>query len=127
MSGYAAAPIRAPARLRNAWRALGDTEQYAPQERPVDTESVYVCCRCDEPLFATRSLLTQKGKWISFDASVCPEALAFTSDTGHGLERTSISCGACGVALGHAFADGPTKTGRRYCVDPNAVECRIGL
>ena len=43
-------------------------------------------------------------------------------DTKFGMKRTEIECAKCGGHLGHLFDDGPTETGKRYCVNSLSLE-----
>lgn len=39
------------------------------------------------------------------------------------MRRTEATCATCGSHLGHIFEDGPTETGKRYCM--NSVCLRL--
>ncbi len=79
-------------------------------------DGTYACAACGNPLFASDAKFDSGTGWPSFDAAL-PGAVETHADTTHGMQRMDITCGRCGSHLGHVFDDGPTKTGKRYCIN----------
>jgi peptide-methionine (R)-S-oxide reductase len=76
----------------------------------------YNCKVCQNPLFSSDAKFDSGTGWPSFDTAL-PGAVNFTEDHSHGMNRTEITCAKCGSHLGHMFSDGPTETGKRYCLN----------
>ena len=79
-------------------------------------EGVYHCVACGNPLFASDTKFDSGTGWPSFDEAL-PNAVRLETDTTLGVSRTETLCAKCGSHLGHLFNDGPTKTGKRYCMN----------
>lgn len=79
-------------------------------------DGIYKCVACDNPIFASDAQFDSGSGWPSFDQAI-PNAVKEIEDNDHGMHRTEIVCAKCNSHLGHVFNDGPTKTGRRYCIN----------
>ncbi len=79
-------------------------------------EGTYKCAVCANPLFPSSAKFDSGTGWPSFDEAL-PGAVILKPDTEYGMNRTEVVCAKCGSHLGHVFDDGPTKTGKRYCMN----------
>lgn len=82
---------------------------------------VYCCGGCGTPLFESQSKFDGHCGWPSFDACL-PGSVAYNEDFTYGMSRIEIVCANCGGHLGHVFEDGPTISGKRYCVNSLSVD-----
>lgn len=79
-------------------------------------EGTYKCANCGNPLYASDAKFDSGTGWPSFDQAL-PGAVEFVVDDSHGMHRTEVVCAKCKSHLGHVFDDGPTATGKRYCMN----------
>jgi peptide methionine sulfoxide reductase msrA/msrB len=80
-------------------------------------KGTYKCGGCGEPLFTDDMKFQSNCGWPSFDKEIAGGKIMQTEDNSHGMKRIEITCAKCGGHLGHIFDDGPTETGKRYCVN----------
>jgi peptide-methionine (R)-S-oxide reductase len=107
------------------WRRRLTAEQYyilrkqgteTPFTSPLNKEKrkgTFVCAADGLALFASATKYDSGTGWTSTDYEV-------------GYPRTEVHCARCGGHLGHVFGDGPRPTGKRYCINGDAMLFRPG-
>lgn len=80
------------------------------------SDGIYKCANCENPLYSSEAKFDSGTGWPSFDQAL-PGAVEYIEDDSHGMHRTEVVCAKCKSHLGHVFDDGPTKTGKRFCMN----------
>lgn len=97
-------------------REKGTEAPFSGKLLHADKDGVYKCAACGNPLFSSVTKFDSGTGWPSFDEAL-PGAVDLITDYTFGMNRTEAVCAKCGSHLGHVFNDGPTKTGKRYCMN----------
>ena len=98
--------------LREKGTEQAFTGKYTHETR----EGMYQCAGCGNPLFSSDTKFDSGTGWPSFDTAL-PGAVKYERDSEYGMNRTEVLCARCGSHLGHVFDDGPTDTGKRFCMN----------
>ncbi len=116
------------------WKTILTGEQYhVLREKGTDApfsgkftytkdKGTYTCAACGNLLFTSDMKFDSECGWPSFDKELAGDRIKTVEDTSHGMVRTEILCARCGSHLGHLFDDGPTLTGKRYCVNSTSLD-----
>ncbi len=113
-------------RTDSQWRSILSPEEYhilrnEGTERPFtsdlnknNSEGVYECRGCGQPIFESKAKFDSGTGWPSFYEAIA-DSLETKRDFKLILPRTEYHCSRCGGHHGHIFNDGPKPTGKRYC------------
>ena len=84
---------------------------------------MYACAACGSEMFSSGTKFDSGTGWPSFDNANMENA-ELKKDFSHGMTRTEVTCKKCKGHLGHVFDDGPTKTGKRFCINSCSLDFR---
>lgn len=106
--------------LREKGTEMSGTGKYLHEKRA----GTYACAACGKMLFPSDAKFDSGTGWPSFDQAISG-AVKEVEDTSHGMKRAEVVCANCGSHLGHVFNDGPTDTGKRYCMNSVCLDLKI--
>jgi len=128
------APDKRVEKTAQEWREVLSEEQFrvarqAGTERPFSSQmctlfepGIYACVCCGTLLFDASEKFDSGTGWPSFTQPIKDNAVAYNTDTSHGMTRVETVCNTCDAHLGHVFPDGPSPSGLRYCMNAVALK-----
>ncbi|GAB3812037.1 peptide-methionine (R)-S-oxide reductase MsrB [Pontibacter rugosus] len=111
------------------WQQLLTSQQYRvtrekgtePPYRNVYCRSyepgIYTCVGCGSLLFSSSTKYHAISGWPSFTQPATKNAMKYSFDDSHNMQRIEVICNVCDAHLGHVFNDGPEPHGLRYCIN----------
>jgi len=97
-------------------REKGTEVPFSGEYVHTDADGTFRCKVCSNAIFSSDAKFDSGTGWPSFDKAIAGSIKLETETSGE-MHRTEVTCAHCGSHLGHVFDDGPTETGKRYCIN----------
>ncbi|MCB2061735.1 MAG: peptide-methionine (R)-S-oxide reductase MsrB [Novosphingobium sp.] len=101
-------------------REEGTERPYSSPLLKEKRKGTFVCAADGNPLFSSATKYESGTGWPSFWKPLSG-GIGTSTDYKLGYPRTEVHCSRCGGHLGHVFNDGPRPTGKRYCMNGDAM------
>lgn len=101
----------------------GSTEDaYSGKLLKEKASGIYVCRACSSELFSSSTKFDSGTGWPSFGDPIAKKAVTHHRHNTVLAVAIEVRCSRCESHLGHLFPDGPTASGKRYCINSLALD-----